>query len=459
MTVWAHRFADQTSDLLRRHGDSFPFDQRLLPEELQASVAHARALGTCGAISKGDARKLIEGLRELEHEAESGVLDFSGDHEDVHSFVESELARHVGELAGKLHTGRSRNDQVATVYRLWLRGRIDGDLVAIDDLLHALLDQAEGAGSALLPAYTHLQRAQAVLLAHHILAHIEALLRDRERLLQARKRLNVLPLGAGAGTGIGFPIDRRTVAKELGFAAVTRNSLDAVSDRDFLLDYLSAGAVLGAHLSRLAEEVILFTSAEFSFARLSDRASTGSSIMPQKRNPDGAELVRGRSGRLTGHLMAMLTTLKGLPLSYNKDLQEGGGAILDAASTVRAVLELMTLTMTELRFDTDRMEAALSGGFAEATEAADWLVKEGVPFREAHGIVAGLVRVAEEQGLGDLGGLTDEVLKAAHPRLGPKLRKHLDPLHAAQAKDVIGGTAPRRVKVELKRIRRLISRD
>jgi argininosuccinate lyase len=457
MTVWSERFAGEADRLLRHHGDSFPFDRALLAEEIRASIAHARALARDGVIPPKDGDRLCRGLRAMEKDRAAGRLSLDGDHEDVHSFVETDLARRIGPVAGKLHAGRSRNDQVATIYRLWLRDRVDGDLDAIDRLLGALLDHAEAHPRTVLPAYTHLQRAQPVLLAHHLLAHAEALLRDRARFTEARVRIDVLPLGSGAGTGAGFPLDRTAVARELGFAAVSRNSLDAVSDRDFLLDYLSAATLLSVHLSRIAEEIVLWTTPEFGFARLDDRASTGSSIMPQKRNPDGAELVRGRTGRLVGHLVAVLTTLKGLPLSYNKDLQEGGPAILDAAGTIRGSLGLLTLSVSSLEFLPDRMAAALEGGFAEATEAADFLVRRGVPFREAHGAAARLVREAERRGLNRLADLPDAVLPAVHAAFDSSLRASLAPEAAVRARDLAGGTAPRRVAAELRRLRRALA--
>ncbi len=456
MTLWAQRFSEEADRLLRRHGDSFPFDHALLPQECAASAAHATALARAGVITPAQAARLRRALSAMAREFAAGTLDLSGDHEDVHSFVEADLARRVGRLAGRIHAARSRNDQVATIYRLWLRDRVDGDLAALDTLLGALLAQAERHPGTTLPAYTHLQRAQPVLLAHHLLAHAEALLRDRERLGQARRRIDVLPLGAGAGTGVAFPVDRTAVARELGFSGVARNSLDAVSDRDFLLDYLSAAAILGTHLSRLAEEVVLWTTAEFGFARLSDAASTGSSIMPQKRNPDGAELVRGKAGRLTGHLVAVLTALKGLALSYNKDLQEGGPAILDAAETLRAALDLSTVTVRALTFLPPAMATALRGGFAEATEVADHLVRRGVPFREAHGAAARLVREAERRGVAHLGDLPDDALRAAHSALDGDVRSRLSPRAAVAARDVAGGTAPRRVAAEIRRLRRLL---
>jgi len=457
MTVWSERFAGESNPLLHVHGDSFPFDRMLLDHEIRASIAHVGALEKAAVLSKTAAGRLRRGLRAIARDAEKSALDLSGDHEDVHSFVEAELGVRVGALAGKLHTARSRNDQVATIYRLWLRERIDGDSEAVAALALALVEQAEANRDAVLPAYTHLQRAQPVLLAHHLLAHAEALLRDRDRLLDARRRVNVLPLGAGAGTGVGFRLDRTAVARELGFDGVSRNSLDAVSDRDFLAEYLAAAAILGTHLSRLAEEIVLWTSREFAFARLDDSAATGSSIMPQKRNPDGAELVRGKAGPLVGHLVSVLTSLKGLPLSYNKDLQECGAEVLQASGQVRASLDLAAATIAGLSFDAERMARALEGGFAEATELADRLAAAGVPFREAHGVAARLVSEAEARGLDRLADLPDETIAGAHPKLDPSVRKRLDPRAAIAAKDVIGGTAPRRVAAELRRMRKRLT--
>jgi argininosuccinate lyase len=373
--------------------------------------------------------------------------------EDVHSFVERVLTERVGRAGRRLHTARSRNDQVATDLRLWLRDEAKGIRGELRALAGALADKAESCLGILVPAYTHLQRGQPVLLSHHLLAHAEPLIRDDGRLADALRRMDECPLGSGAATGTGFPVDREGVARALGFSAPCANSMDAVSDRDFAVEFL-AGAALGmVHLSRLAEDAILWTTAEFGFARLDDSVSTGSSIMPQKRNPDPAELVRGKTGRVTGALVALLTVMKGLPLSYNRDLQEDKEPIFDGLDTWRTSLRASAALVRGLRFDAEACGRALAGGFPEATEAADFLVEKGVPFRDAHEAAGRAVLLAEGRGCG-LRDLSLADWRRVHGSFGPGLLPRLDPGSAVRRRGHAGGTAPRRVKAAVARIRR-----
>jgi argininosuccinate lyase len=381
-STWSQRFEQGLHPAIERFNASIGFDIALLQEDLDGSVAHARMLGSTGVISELEAARLIEGLEQVRAEAADGHFNPGLEAEDVHFAVERRLIELLGPLGKKLHTGRSRNDQVGTDIRLWLRRQIDaidGDLLRFQ---RALLDQAERHADTLIPGYTHLQRAQPLCLAHHLLAYIEMAERDRQRLADVRKRVNICPLGAAALAGTPVPIDRRATAAELGFDAIYANSLDAVSDRDFAVEFMAAGSLVLAHLSRLSEEVILWASEEFGFVALTDRCATGSSLMPQKKNPDVPELVRGKSGRVFGHLMGLLTMIKGLPLAYNKDFQEDKEALLDGVRTLRDCLEAMAILFEEgLEFRPERLEAAVASDFSNATDVADYLVARGVPFR------------------------------------------------------------------------------
>jgi len=449
------RLAGELHPAIRRFTHSLPFDRRLFQEDVQGSVAHARMLGARGIVRPGEARALVRGLGRVLRELESGRFRFRETDEDIHMAVERRLTELVGPVGGKLHTGRSRNDQVALDLRLWLRGRVDALREGVAGVARALLDLAGRHRDAVLPAYTHLQRAQPVLFAHHLLAYVEMLGRDDERLAEARRRIDVLPLGAGACAGSAFPVDPRRVARELGFRAVFANSLDAVSDRDFVVEFLAAAALTLVHLSRLGEDVLLWTSREFGFARLTDRVATGSSIMPQKRNADPAELLRGRVGRVVGSLVGMLTTLKGLPLSYNRDLQEDKEALFDAVDTLKGALGAAAALVRGLRPDARAMRRAVEDplSFLAATELADYLAERGVPFREAHAAVGALVRQCEREGRG-LADLSRAELGAAHPRFGPDARARLRPGSALARRRAPGGTAPARVAVALQAARR-----
>ncbi len=448
--LWGGRFAKRLDRLVEEFNASIGFDQRLARHDILGSIAHARMLAAQGIISRQDARAIVAGLIEILDEIEAGRVRFEVADEDIHLGVERRLRERIGEAGGRLHTGRSRNDQVALDVRLWLREALLDTVDGLLGLHRALLAQAEANPEVAMPGYTHLQRAQPVLFAHHMLAHAEALARDVARLRDLWPRLNVSPLGAGALAGVTYPLDRERTARELGFDGVTRNSLDAVADRDAVLEYLAAAAIAMMHLSRLAEETILWATAEFGFVELDDAFSTGSSIMPQKKNPDVAELVRGKTGRVYGHLMALLTTLKGLPLAYNKDMQEDKEGLFDTVDTLLVALAAFAGMIETLRVRAERTAAVAGASFTLATDLADYLAKRGVPFREAHEVVGRLVRECEARGIG-LEDLTVEELRAASPHFGPDAVPSV--AAALAARDVIGGTAPRRVASELRAAR------
>jgi len=448
--LWGGRFEGKLDPRIDRLNRSFDFDRRLFREDIEGSRAWAAALERAGLLSGKERRAIHRGLKAVEKEFEDGSFEPQPSDEDVHTAVERRLVELVGDPGRKLHTGRSRNDQVATDLHLWLKAECAARSESIAVLARALLEAAARAGDVAIPAYTHLQRAQPVLFAHHLLAYVEMLDRDRDRFAAAGRAADVMPLGCGAAVGTGFPIDRRALAKDLGFRRVARNSLDAVGSRDAALDFLHACAVLAVHLSRLGEEIITWASAEFGFVRLSDAIATGSSLLPQKRNPDGAELARGKAGRVLGSALTLATALKGLPLAYNKDLQEDKEALFDAADTVAALLDAMTATVGGLELRPDRCAAALRGGHLLATEIADYLVRKGVPFRTAHGKAGALVALAEREGV-DVAELTPERMAAEVPEIGPDVRRVLTVEAALKAKKALGGTAPARVRAELRR--------
>ncbi|MBF2735109.1 MAG: argininosuccinate lyase [Betaproteobacteria bacterium AqS2] len=396
---WSERFAGATSELMFQFNSSLSYDQRLAAHELRASIAHARMLGRQGIIPKKDAAKIVAGLRLLERLRAAGRLRLDVPEEDIHTLVEKELTRRIGAAGKKLHTARSRNDQVNAVTRLWLRDAIDAQQRLILLLRRALLRQAQAHAATVMPGYTHLQVAQPTTLGHHLHAYDCMLARDAARLADCRRRVNVLPLGAAALAGTGFAIDPRMVAKELGFDSIFANSMDAVADRDYAIEYAHCAAQLLLHLSRLGEEIVIWASQPFGFVRVADAFSTGSSIMPQKRNPDAAELLRGKAGRALGALQALMTMVKGQPLTYNKDNQEDKEALFDSAATAASCLQVAAPMVASLEFDAGRMRAAAEQGYAAATELADALVRKGVSFRSAHARVARLVRLAESRGL------------------------------------------------------------
>jgi argininosuccinate lyase len=431
---------------------SLPFDRRLYRHDILGSIAHARMLARVGLIRASEARAIERGLGQIEQEIESRKFRFVTSDEDIHLAIERRLIAKIGEAGRKLHTARSRNDQVALDLRLYLRDEIQNVDELIRVLRASLIRVARRNLDTTMPGYTHLQRAQPVSLAHHVLAYVEMLERDRERFAQTLVRTNVMPLGAGALAATTLPIDRKMVARDLGFKQLAHNSMDAVSDRDFAVDFLSAAALLAVHLSRMSEELILWTSSEFGFAVLPDEFSTGSSMMPQKKNPDLAELIRGKTGRVIGDLMAMLTTLKGLPLAYNSDLQEDKERVFDALDTIKPALDLMAKLWTALRFDRAAMRRA-AGGFALATDLAEYLVARGVPFREAHEIIGALVRETADSGRTFEELSLAELRRYSHAFAADALSL-LDADHSVARRTVIGGPAPRTIEKRIKELDR-----
>lgn len=451
---WGGRFEKGTERLVEAYTESISFDRRLYRQDIAGSQAHARMLAKQGIIAPDEAERIVAGLDTILAEIEAGQFVFREELEDIHMNIETRLRELIGDAAGRLHTARSRNDQVALDLRLWLRDACDDTLAALHELQSALLEQAEANLTTIVPGYTHVQRAQPVILAHHLLAYFEMFARDAERVQQARTRANVMPLGSGALAGVPYPLDRQYVAEQLGFPAVTANSMDAVADRDFVLDYLSAAAVGMMHLSRLCEEFVLWSSAEFGFLIIDDGYATGSSIMPQKKNPDVAELTRGKTGRVYGHLMSLLTTLKGLPLTYNRDLQEDKEALFDAADTLRAALRVVAGMVRTVQVNRARCLEAAEGSYTLATDIADWLVGRGVPFREAHHIVGALTRYAEAQGrkFSELG--LEEYMRHSDKFDGSIYE--ITVASSVAARNVPGGTAPAQVAAQLAAARRAL---
>ena len=452
---WGGRFSEPTDATARSFTASLPFDHRLWPFDLQGSEAWARALAKGGVLSETELETILRGLAEVRAELEAGTFPFRIELEDVHMNVERRLIEKVGPVGGKLHTGRSRNDQIAVDMRLWLRAEIDAVVGAIRAVQGAFLDQATRHRDSPMPGYTHLQRAQPVLLAHHLLAYVFMLQRDRERYADARRRLDVLPLGAAALAGTTVPVDRHALARDLGFARPSPNSMDAVADRDFALEFLAASAILAMHLSRFGEEVVLWASAEFGFVELPDAYATGSSIMPQKKNPDIAELVRGKTGRVYGDLMRLLTVMKGLPLAYHSDMQEDKEAFFDAADTVRACLSILAPFIRALRFRTDRLRALAGESYSTATDLAGYLVAKGLPFREAHEVVGKAVALALTRGVGLAEVPLDELARLS-PLFGPDFRQAISVEASLAARHVYGGTAPMAVEQALGEARALV---
>lgn len=454
--LWGGRFTEKPDETFAEFNDSFRFDRRLFAADVRASIAHANGLARAGVLTADEAAAITGGLVEMLVAADSGAAIFDGsDAEDVHSFIEGTLIAAIGDAGRKLHTGRSRNDQVATALRLWLRDEID----RIDDLIRqlqsAMVSLAERHASAVLPGYTHLQRAQPVMFAHWCLAYFEMLKRDRDRLADARKRVNILPLGSGALAGTGFPVDRAAVAGELGFDGVSANSLDGVSDRDFAVEFSSACSLIMVHLSRLAEDLIIYCSNEFGFVSLSDAVSSGSSLMPQKKNPDALELLRGKAGRVFGHQTALLAMIKGLPLAYNKDMQEDKEAVFDTADTVNISLRAAAIVLDNTTVNEERTREAATAGYLNATELADYLVKKGVPFRTAHETVGRAVLYAISRGR-ELHELDPGELREFSDEIGDDVSDALDLGAALSAKGTIGGTAPDRVAEALRAARRYL---
>jgi argininosuccinate lyase len=450
--AWGGRFERELDALAARFSASVDFDRRLGSVDVRGSIAHARMLAARGIVSAEDEAKIVRGLETIAGEIERGEMRWDPAKEDVHMNVEALLTERIGEAGARLHTGRSRNDQVATDMRLWTRDELDATVARIDRLLSVVAARAPELMDHLLPGYTHLQRAQPVRLSHHLLAWAEMLERDRGRLLDARQRMNECPLGSAALAGTTFPIDREATARELLFDRPTRNSLDAVSDRDFLLETVAALGICALHLSRIAEELVLWSSQEFGFVEMSDAFTTGSSIMPQKKNPDMAELVRGKTGRVVGDLVNLMMLMKALPLAYNRDMQEDKPPTFDAFDTVNDSLDVLAGCLMDARFDRARMRDALTRGFVDATEIADWLAAHGVPFREAHHVTGRLVRrcIADGKTLGELG---IEELRSEHPAFDESVYEALDPEVAVERRAIVGGPARARVNEEIAALR------
>ena len=451
--MWGGRFEASPDEVMEAINASIDFDRRLYAEDIAGSIAHVTMLAKQGIVSQEDAEAIADGLSRVQAEIEAGDFPFDRALEDIHMNIEARLAALIGPAAGRLHTARSRNDQVATDLRLWLRARLDQADEACRTLQSALIDRAEEHAATVMPGFTHLQVAQPVAFGHHLLAYVEMIGRDRGRLADCRKRLNESPLGAAALAGTSFPIDRAMTAEALGFDRPSANSIDAVSDRDFVVEALAASALIAMHLSRFAEELVLWSSAQFGFIALSDRFSTGSSIMPQKRNPDAAELVRGKSGRIVGALISLLTMMKGLALTYSKDMQEDKEPLFDAFDSLALCLAATTGMVRDMSVNADAMARAAGTGHATATDLADWLVQEaGMPFREAHAITGRVVRLADENGC-DLKDLALADLQAIEPQISADVVALLDPATAIARRTSEGGTAPSEVAKQVARAR------
>ena len=444
--LWGGRFARGPAEIMERINASIDFDRRLYRQDIAGSRAHCSMLISTGIVGAEDGHAILNSLDQIEAEIAAGTFAFSPALEDIHMHVEARLGELIGEAAGRLHTARSRNDQIATDFRLWLKAEIEELDRALAALLEALLARAEEYADWVMPGFTHLQAAQPVTFGHHLMAYVEMVERDRGRFADCSVRMDESPLGAAALAGTSFPIDREQTAKELGFARPMRNSLDAVSARDFALEYLAAAAILSAHLSRLAEEIVLWTSVQFSFVTLSDAFTTGSSIMPQKRNPDAAELVRGKTGRVIGSLNALLVTMKGLPLTYSKDMQEDKEPVFEAADTLALTVPAMTGMIADLSANRTIMEAAASAGYATATDLADWLVRVlGLPFRRAHHVSGELVAKASEQGVA-LCDLPLAEMQAVEAGITADVLEVLSAEKSAASRTSHGGAAPLRVR-------------
>lgn len=441
--LWGGRFSGEPDKTFAEFNRSFSFDRRLLEVDVRASIAHCHGLARANVLTAKETGEIEQGLEKI-LELASTNPDLAIASEDVHSFVEAQLVALIGDAGRRLHTGRSRNDQVATDLRLWLRDAIDGLIARVLATQLALLDFAEANSAAVLPGYTHLQRAQPILFAHWCLAYFEMLGRDRERLQDTRARVNVMPLGSAALAGTSYAIDREAVARELGFDAVSRNSLDAVSDRDFCVEFVSACSLVMVHLSRLAEDIILYATTEFGFFELSDAVATGSSLMPQKKNPDSMELVRGKAARVFGHNVSLLTMIKGLPLAYNKDMQEDKEAVFDAFDTTANCLDVTSLVLRNIELKEARMRDAASHGYMNATELADYLVRKGMPFREAHEAVGRIVMLAIERKL-ELQQLPIEALRQISSLIADDVFEALTLTMTLETKSQVGGTSPARV--------------
>ena len=454
--MWGGRFAMSPAEIMQEINTSISFDKRLAPQDIRGSKAHAQMLADAGILTKADAREISKGLDQILAEIEAGNFKFSSTLEDVHMNVESRLKDLIGPAAGRLHIARSRNDQVATDFRLYVRDCIDGIDAALEAVQRALAEKAEAHASTVMPGFTHLQPAQPVTFGHHLLAYVEMSGRDRSRFADARKRLNECPLGSAALAGTSFPIDRQKTAEALGFDRPMANSLDGVSDRDFVLETLAAATIAAVHFSRLAEEIVIWMTPQFGFVRLSDRFTTGSSIMPQKRNPDAAELARAKVGRIAGAFQSLVIVMKGLPLAYSKDMQEDKEATFDALSSLRLVMAAMAGMIADLEPVPEAMRSAAGRGYATATDLADWLVKElKMPFRDAHHVTGAIVKAAEAKGV-DLDALALSDMQAIEPRITKAVFSVLSVENSVKSRTSYGGTAPQNVaKMARQWLRRL----
>jgi argininosuccinate lyase len=457
--MWGGRFAGGPAAIMQRINASIDFDKRLYAQDIRGSRAHCRMLVRQSILTPEDGEAIAAGLDKVQAEIEAGNFPFSTALEDIHMNVESRLAELIGEAAGRLHTARSRNDQVATDFRLWVRDAIDGMDSALKGLIEVLLRRADQHAATVMPGFTHLQAAQPVTFGHHLMAYVEMIGRDRSRLADARRRLNESPLGSAALAGTSFPIDRHATAAELGFERPMRNSLDGVSDRDFALEFLSASAICAVHLSRLAEELVIWTSAQFRFVRLSDSFTTGSSIMPQKRNPDAAELVRAKTGRVIGDLNALLIVMKGLPLAYSKDMQDDKEPVFEAADTMELAIAAMTGMIGDMTVNTEVLKAAAGAGFTTATDIADWCVRAlKMPFRRAHHVAGSLVKLAEDKGIG-LEDLSLAEMQAIEPGITGEAQAVLSVDSSVASRTSFGGTAPERVREAVAAARKTLDEE
>jgi argininosuccinate lyase len=456
--MWGGRFASGPSAIMQAINASISFDRKLFAQDILGSIAHSEMLAKTGIISAADQKKIAKGLKTILGEIESGTFVFSDKLEDIHMNVEARLAELIGPAAGRLHTARSRNDQVAVDFRLWVKNEFARVAAALKDLIAAFLARAEEHAATVMPGFTHMQAAQPVTFGHHCMAYVEMFSRDLSRVRDAIERMDESPLGAAALAGTGFPIDRHMTAKALCFREPTRNSLDSVSDRDFALEFLAVAAITATHLSRLAEEIVIWSTPQFGFVKLSDSFSTGSSIMPQKKNPDAAELVRAKTGRVNGHLIGLLTVMKGLPLTYSKDMQEDKEAVFDAAETLDLMLAAMTGMVSDMSVDTIAMKRAAGAGFSTATDLADWLVRAlGLPFREAHHVTGRVVALAEARKVG-LEELALADLQAIHPGITAEVFSVLSVQNSVKSRTSYGGTAPAEVKKQVRAWKKRLAR-
>ena len=455
--MWGGRFANGPDAIMESINASIDFDKRMAVQDIAGSIAHASMLARQNIITVSDSEAIKEGLLTILSEIENGTFEYSKALEDIHMNIESRLKEIIGEPAGRLHTGRSRNDQVATDFKLWTRDQCDAIIEGLSELMKALINQADEGAEIVMPGFTHLQVAQPVTWGHHMMAYVEMFARDRSRFSDARARMNESPLGAAALAGTGFPIDRHDTAHALGFSAPSANSLDAVSDRDFALEFLSASSICATHLSRFAEELVIWSSAQFKFVTLSDKFSTGSSIMPQKKNPDAAELIRAKVGRITGSLVGLLMVMKGLPLAYSKDMQEDKEQVFDASDSLMLALAAMTGMVSDMKPNIASLESAASSGFSTATDLADWLVRDlGMPFREAHHITGALVAKAEEKGC-DLPDLSLKEMQKVHEKINVDVFNFLGVQNSVASRQSYGGTAPKQVRMQIARWREVLS--